>query len=59
MEAVLADMSECGARAVVLEADPADAPAMSFYTRLGFAPKCTALLVRALPAAGAPLAGGS
>ena len=58
-EAVLADMSACGARAVVLEADPADAPAMSFYARLGFAPKGTALLVRALPTAGAPLAGGS
>jgi ribosomal protein S18 acetylase RimI-like enzyme len=59
VEAVLADMSACGARAVVLEADPADAPAMSFYARLGFAPKGTALLVRALPTARAPLAGGS
>jgi ribosomal protein S18 acetylase RimI-like enzyme len=59
MEAALADMSACGARAVVLEADPADAPAMSFYARLGFTPKGTALLVRALPTAGAPLAGGS
>ncbi len=59
MDAVLADMSACGARTVVLEADPADAPAMSFYARLGFAPKGTALLVRTLPAAGAPLVGGS
>ena len=59
MEAALADMSACGARAVVLEADPADAPAMSFYARLGFTPKGTALLVRALPAAGAPLPDGS
>jgi ribosomal protein S18 acetylase RimI-like enzyme len=58
-EAVLADMSASGARAVVVEVGPADAPAMSFYARLGLAPKGTALLVRALPAAGAPLAGGS
>lgn len=49
MEAVLADMSASGARAVVLEADPADAPAMSFYARLGFAPKGTTLLARTLP----------
>ena len=55
----MADMAGAGARAVVVEADPADAPAMSFYARLGFAPKNTALLVRALPAAGAPLAGGA
>ena len=48
MEAVLADMSASGARAVVVEADPADAPAMSFYARLGFAPKGTALLAKAL-----------
>ena len=48
MWAVLADMSACGARAVVIEADPADAHAMSFYGRLGFAPKGTTLLVRAL-----------
>jgi ribosomal protein S18 acetylase RimI-like enzyme len=50
MQAVLADMSACGARAVVLEADPADAPAMSFYARLGFTPKDTALLAKALVA---------
>ena len=49
MDAVLADMSACGARTVVLEADPADAPAMSFYARLGFAPQGTTLLLRALP----------
>ena len=59
MDAVLADMSACGARTVVLEADPADAPAMSFYARLGFAPKDTALLARALPAAETPLVGGA
>ncbi len=59
-EAALADMSACGARAVVLKADPADAPAMSFYARLGFTPKGVALLVRThRPTAGAPLAGGS
>ncbi len=50
MQAVLADMLACGARAVVVEADPADAPAMSFYARLGFAPKGTALLAKALAA---------
>ncbi len=49
MDAVLADMSASGAQAVVVEADPADAPAMSFYGRLGFAAKGTALLVRSLP----------
>jgi ribosomal protein S18 acetylase RimI-like enzyme len=49
MDAVLADMSACGARAVVLEADPADASAMSFYARLGFATQGTTLLLRALP----------
>ena len=59
MEAVLAGMSACGAWAVVVEADPVDAPAMSFYARLGFTPKGTALLVGTLPAAGAPLVGGS
>ena len=48
LRTALADMSASGARAVVLEADPADAPAMSFYGRLGFAPKGTTLLVRAL-----------
>ena len=59
LRAALADMSEAGARAVVVEAEPADAPAMSFYARLGFAPKGTALLVRALPAAGTPSVAGS
>jgi ribosomal protein S18 acetylase RimI-like enzyme len=49
MDAVLGDMSACGARTVVVEADPADAPAVSFYARLGFAPKGTTLLARALP----------
>ncbi len=49
LRAALADMPEAGARAVIVEADPADAPAMSFYARLGFAPKGTALLMRALP----------
>ncbi len=59
LKAAVADMSASGARAVVVEADPADAPAMSFYARLGFAPKCTALLARALPAAETPLVGGA
>jgi GNAT superfamily N-acetyltransferase len=59
LRAALADVSGAGARAVVVEADPADAPAMSFYARLGFAPKCTALLARALPAAETPLVGGA
>ena len=54
MEAVLADMSASGARTVVVEADPADAPAMSFYARLGFAAKGTALLAKGL---GAPPVG--
>ena len=49
MEAVLADMSASGARAVVVEADPADAPAMAFYARLGFAAAGTPLLARTLP----------
>ncbi|MBD0272690.1 MAG: GNAT family N-acetyltransferase [Acetobacteraceae bacterium] len=57
-EAVLADMSACGARAVVVEADPADASAMAFYARLGFAAKGTTLLVRVQPASRAPLDGG-
>ena len=47
--AALAGMVDAGARAVVVEADPADAPAMAFYARLGFAPKGTALPVRKLP----------
>ena len=50
MDAVLADMSACGARAVVVEADPAGASTMSFYASLGFAPKGTALLAKALAA---------
>jgi ribosomal protein S18 acetylase RimI-like enzyme len=45
--AVLAEVSGVGARAVLVEADPADAPAMALYWRLGFAPKGTVLLVRA------------
>ena len=49
LRAALAGMEEAAARAVVVEADPADAPAMSFYARLGFAPKGAALLVRAPP----------
>jgi ribosomal protein S18 acetylase RimI-like enzyme len=48
LRAALASMDEAGARAVILEADPADAPAMAFYRRLGFAPKGTTFLVRAL-----------
>ena len=55
LRAAMAGMAEAGARAVVVEADPADAPAIAFYRRLGFAPKGTVLLVRALPAAGTPL----
>ena len=51
LRAALAGMAEAGARDVVVEADPADAPAMAFYRRLGFAPKGTVLLVRALKAA--------
>lgn len=45
--AVLAEVSGVGARAVVVEADPTDAPAMALYRRLGFTPKGTVLLVRA------------
>ena len=37
--AALAQIEEAGVRAAVVEADPADAPAMAFYRRLGFAPK--------------------
>jgi GNAT superfamily N-acetyltransferase len=51
LRAAMAGMAEAGARAVVVEADPADAPAVAFYRRLGFAPKGTVLLVRALKAA--------
>jgi ribosomal protein S18 acetylase RimI-like enzyme len=49
MEAVLADMAASGARAAVVEADPADAQAMAFYARLGFAAAGTTLLARTLP----------
>jgi len=49
--AVLAEVSGVGARAVVVEADPTDAPAMALYRRLGFAPKGTTILVRTLNAA--------
>jgi ribosomal protein S18 acetylase RimI-like enzyme len=49
--AAMAGMAQAGARAVVVEADPADAPAMAFYDRLGSAPKGIALLIRALDAA--------
>jgi ribosomal protein S18 acetylase RimI-like enzyme len=45
--AVLAEVSGVGARAVVVEADLTDAPAMALYRRLGFTPKSTVLLVRA------------
>lgn len=47
LKAALSDMSDAGAQAAVLEADPADAAATSFYARLGFAPKGTVLLARA------------
>ena len=49
LRAALGGLEDAGARVVVVEADPADAPAMAFYVRLGFAPKGTALLVRTLP----------
>ena len=45
--AALAGMERAGARAVIVEADPADARAMLFYGRRGFAPKGTTLLVGA------------
>jgi predicted N-acetyltransferase YhbS len=51
LRAALAGMSKSGARAVVVEADPADAPAMSFYGRLGFTPKGTTLLALPLTSA--------
>jgi ribosomal protein S18 acetylase RimI-like enzyme len=51
LRAVMAGMAQAGARAAVVEADPADATTMSFYRRLGFAPKGTVLLVRAQDAA--------
>jgi ribosomal protein S18 acetylase RimI-like enzyme len=57
LRAALADVAGVGARAVAVEADPADAPAMAFYRRLGLAPQGTAILAAALPAAGAPLVG--
>jgi hypothetical protein len=44
---VLADASSVGTRAVIVEADPTDAPAMALYRRQGLAPKGTVLLVRA------------
>ena len=52
--AVLAEVSGVGARAVLVEADPADAPAMALYQRLGFVTNDTVLLVQA---PGAPLDG--
>ena len=48
LRAALAAMERTGARAVVVEADPTDAPATAFYGRLGFVAKTTALLVRGL-----------
>jgi ribosomal protein S18 acetylase RimI-like enzyme len=48
LRAAMAGMAEAGARAISVEADPADTSAMSFYRRLGFAPKGTTLLGRAL-----------
>ena len=54
LRAALADVAGAGARAVLVEADPADARAVAFYRRLGFAPKGTTLLTRAL---GAPSGG--
>ena len=50
LRVALAGMSEAGARAVVVEADSADARAMLFYGRRGFPPEGTTLL------AGAPRA---
>ena len=47
MAEALAGMEGAVAPAVVVEADPADAPTMSFYARQGFAPRGTALLVGA------------
>ena len=44
---VLAQVSGVGAKAVLVEADPADAPAMALYQRLGFVTKDTVLLVQA------------
>jgi ribosomal protein S18 acetylase RimI-like enzyme len=49
LRAALADLEVAGSRTVVVEADPADASAMAFYGRLGFAAKGTVLLVRTLP----------
>jgi ribosomal protein S18 acetylase RimI-like enzyme len=49
--AALADMVRSGAQAVIVESDPAGAPTMAFYGRLGFHPKGTVLLARALDAA--------
>jgi ribosomal protein S18 acetylase RimI-like enzyme len=50
LRTAMAGMTAVGARAILLEADPADAPTMAFYRRLGFAPKGTTLLARALDA---------
>ncbi len=57
LRAALAGMSEAGARAVVVEADPADVPATAFYRRFGFAPKGTALRFKALPPTSTPAVG--
>jgi ribosomal protein S18 acetylase RimI-like enzyme len=51
LRAAIAGMAAVGARAVIVEADPADATTMSFYRRLGFALKGTVLLIRVLDAA--------
>ncbi len=57
LRAALAGMAEAGARAVLLEADPADATAMLFYERFAFAPKGTTALVRPLSPSGTRCAG--
>ncbi len=57
LRAALAGMSEAGARAVVVEADPADVPATAFYRRFGFAPKGTAVHLKALPPTSTPAVG--
>jgi ribosomal protein S18 acetylase RimI-like enzyme len=51
LRATLVNMVAIRIEAVLVEADPADAPTMSFYGCLGFARKDTALLIRALDAA--------
>lgn len=58
LRTALRAMSSAGARAGVVEADPADAPAMAFCGSLGFVAKGAALLAQTLPPTSVSSMGG-